>query len=178
MASLGFETATSQMVFLGVTTFLIWAFESLFQYLYMLSWRNLAQNVEHDIRMDGYEHVQKLDLNWYENQHLGNVTAILNDDVNQLERFLDSGVNDIIQIIISTLTVGAIFFFISPLIACFAIMPIPIILFIAFLFQKNLSPRYQAVRDAAGLISSTLFNNLLGIQTIKSFSPTTQTACS
>ena len=138
VASLGFDTATSQMIFLGVATFLIWAFESLFQYLYMISWRNLAQNVEHDIRMDGYEHVQKLDLSWYENQHLGNITAILNDDVNQLERFLDSGANDIIQIIISTLAVGGIFFYISPLIACFAIMPIPIILFIAFLFQKNL----------------------------------------
>lgn len=169
VASLGFQTLTSQMVFLGVATFLIWAFESLFQYLYMITWRNLAQSVEHDIRMDGYAHVQRLDLNWYENQHLGNVTAILNDDVNQLERFLDSGANDIIQIVVSTLAVGSIFFFISPLITCFSILPIPIILFIAFLFQKNLSPRYQAVRDSAGLINSTLFNNLLGIQTIKSF---------
>ena len=119
--------------------------------------------------MDGYRHVQRLDINWYENQYMGNITAILNDDVNQLERFLDSGLNEIIQITVSTIIVGAIFFYISPLIACFSIFPIPIILLIAFIFQKNLSPRYSAVREAAGFISSILFNNLLGIQTIKSF---------
>ena len=169
VASIGFKTATSQMIFLGIATFLIWAFESLFQYLYMVTWKNLSQNVEHDIRMDGYKHVQQLDINWHEKQHMGNITSILNDDVNQLERFLDSGVNDIIQITISTIIVGFIFFYISPLIACFSIFPIPIILLIAFMFQKNLSPRYSAVREAAGLISSILFNNLLGIQTIKSF---------
>ena len=169
VASLGFKTATAQMIFLGIATFLIWAFESLFQYLYMVTWKNLSQNVEHDIRMDGYRHVQRLDINWYEKQHMGNITAILNDDVNQLERFLDSGLNEIIQITVSTIIVGAIFFYISPLIACFSIFPIPIILLIAFIFQKNLSPRYSAVREAAGFISSILFNNLLGIQTIKSF---------
>ena len=169
VAALGFETVTSQMLFLGIATFLIWGFESLFQYLYTVAWKNIAQNVEHDIRMDGYSHVQKLDIEWYEKQRTGNIIAILNDDVNQLERFLNSGVNDIIQIIISTLVVGGIFFYISPLIACFSILPIPIILLIAFMFQKNLAPRYQAVRETAGYISSVLFNNLLGIQTIKSF---------
>ena len=109
VASLGFTTATSQMIFLGVATFLIWAFESLFQYLYMVTWKNLSQNVEHDLRMDGYAHVQQLDVNWHEKQHVGNITAILNDDVNQLERFLDSGIIDIIQITISTIIVGLIF---------------------------------------------------------------------
>ncbi len=169
VAALGFETVSSQMLFLGVATFLIWGFESLFQYLYTVAWKNIAQSVEHDIRMDGYTHVQKLDIEWYEKQQTGNIIAILNDDVNQLERFLNSGVNDIIQIIISTLVVGGIFFYISPLIACFSILPIPIILLIAFKFQKNLAPRYQAVREKAGYISTVLFNNLLGIQTIKSF---------
>ena len=169
VATIGFESLTSQMIFLGVATFLIWLFESIFQYLYMVNWRNLAQNLENNIRIDGYRHVQKLDMDWYENQHTGNITAILNDDINQLERFLDSGANNIIQIIVSTLAVGGIFFYISPLIACITIIPIPLILIIAFFFQKNISPRYHSVREAAGLISSTIFNNLLGIQTIKSF---------
>ena len=169
VASLGFESITSQIIFLAISTFFIWSLESLFQYLYSINWRNISQNVEHYIRLDAYDHVQKLDLSWYENENIGNITAILNDDVNQLERFLDSGINSIIQIIISTIAVGAVFFYISPVIACIAIMPIPIILIIAFFFQKNLNPRYQAVRNAAGNISTTVFNNLLGIQTIKSF---------
>ena len=169
IAKLGFPDPQSQITFLAICTFLIWAFESLFQYLYSISWRNIAQSIEHSIRLDAYTHVQLLDLSWFENQKTGDITAKLNDDVNQLERFLDNGLNEIIQIIVSSIAIGCVFFYISPLIASISIIPIPIILFVAFLFQKNLAPRYIAVRNAVGKMNNTIFNNLLGISTIKSF---------
>ena len=169
IAKLGFESIESQITLLAIATFLIWAFESIFEYLYSVQWKNIAQGVEHNIRIDAYSHVQNLDLEWYEKQKTGNITAILNDDVNQLERFLNGGFNDILQIIISTIAIGGVFFYISPLIALFAICPIPIILFIASFFQKKLSPKYLKVRNAAGNLSSSIFNNLLGIITIKGF---------
>ena len=137
IASLGFNSVESQISILAFCTFLIWAFESLFQYLYSISWRNLAQSIEHEIRIDAYSHVQDLHIKWFEDQKTGNITAILNDDINQLERFLDNGANDIIQIMVSTITIGGVFFFISPTIAAIAVLPVPIILFIASFFQKN-----------------------------------------
>ena len=169
IANLGFESASSQIAILGIITFLIWAFESIFQYLYSISWRNLAQSIEHNIRMDAYKHVQNLNIAWFENKKIGDITSKLNDDVNQLERFLDNGFNSIIQLFVSTIAIGAWFFYISPLVATITILPVPIILVIAFFFQKNLSPRYLAVRDSVGLLNNTIFNNLLGISTIKSF---------
>lgn len=169
IAKLGFESIESQITFLAIATFFIWAFESLFQYLYSISWRNLAQTIEHEIRIDAYNHVQNLDMPWFENKKVGDITAKLNDDVNQLERFLDNGFNTIIQLIVSSLAIGAVFFYISPLVASISILPIPIILIIAFFFQKNLSPRYLSVRNSVGLLNNTIFNNLIGISTIKSF---------
>ena len=168
IANLGFDSIGSQIAILGIITFLIWAFESIFQYLYSISWRNLAQSIEHNIRIDAYNHVQKLDISWFEDKKVGDITAKLNDDVNQLERFLDNGFNSIIQLAVSTIAIGAWFFYISPLVASITILPVPVILVIAFFFQKKLSPRYLAVRDSAGLMNSTIFNNLLGISTIKS----------
>ena len=169
IARLGFESIESQITLLAIATFLIWASESIFEYLYSVGWKNIAQGIEHHIRIDTYSHVQNLDLEWYEKQKTGNITAILNDDVNQLERFLNGGFNDILQIIVSTIAIGGVFFYISPLIALFAVCPIPIILFVASLFQKKLSPKYLDVRNAAGDLSSSIFNNLLGIITIKGF---------
>ena len=169
IAKLGFESIQSQITVLAIATFLIWAFESIFQYLYSISWRNLAQTIEHEIRIDAYNHVQKLDMTWFENKKVGDITAKLNDDVNQLERFLDNGFNTIIQLIVSSIAIGAVFFYISPLVASVSIFPIPVILVIAFFFQKNLSPRYLSVRNAVGVLNNTIFNNLIGISTIKSF---------
>jgi len=169
VASLGFNSIDSQVAFIGGITFLIWALESLFEYLYMIEWRGLAQRVEHDLRIKTYDHAQLLDLDWHEKQSIGNITAILNDDVNQLERFLNNGVNQIIQISVSTVIIGFIFFYISPLIATIAIVPVPIIFFISLFFQKKLSPKYKSIREKVGLLNTLIVNNLMGIKVIKSF---------
>ena len=165
----GIHGSEDQVITLALLTFGIWAFESIFQYMYMVGWRNIAQSIEHDIRRDLYQNVQSLDINWFENQKLGNISSIINDDVNQLERFLNNGINQIVQIIVSSILIGGVFFFISPLIAAIILIPIPVIFFISMFFQKNLSPKYLEVRESVGKLSASIFNNLLGISTIKSF---------
>ena len=70
---------------------------------------------------------------------------------------------------VSTVAIGAVFFYISPEMAVILVFPIPIILLISIYFQKNLSPRYLKVRESVGSLSASIFNNLLGIITIKSF---------
>jgi ATP-binding cassette subfamily B protein len=94
---------------------------------------------------------------------------VLNDDVNQLERFLDLGANEVILTISNVLLVGLAFFVISPQIALLAFIPIPVIVAGSLKYQRSLEKRYDAVRAAAGRIADTLTNNLGGITTIKAF---------
>lgn len=169
VSALGIEQVEHQLIALGILTFIIWAFESVFQYLYLILWRNLAQDVQHKFRTDAYAHVQNMDVAYFENQPTGNLTAILNDDINQLERFLNIGANDILQVVTSVIAVGAVFFVLSPKIAVFAFMPIPLIAIGAFYFQKKAEPRYAKVRDLAGKLAGSINNNIAGIATIKSF---------
>ena len=51
----------SQFIVLSALTFLVWTLESVFQYAYEWLWRNLAQAMEHDLRLDAYQHVQQLE---------------------------------------------------------------------------------------------------------------------
>ena len=87
---------------------------------YMLLWRNLAQTVEHEARMDAYAHVQQLELGYFEDQSTGGLMAVLNDDVNQLERFLDTGASAIILTVVNVVVVGIVFLVASPLLALVA----------------------------------------------------------
>ncbi len=158
-----------QLIALGVATFFIWVFESYTEYLYSIKWRNLAQSLQHRLRLDTYQHVQNLDMAYFEDKSTGNLLSILNDDINQLERFLEDGVNQIIQVFFSSIIIAAIFFFIAPVIAVFAVLPIPFILLGAFYFQGRLAPRFLEVRTKAGILGGRLANNISGIFTIKSF---------
>ncbi|MDX2427718.1 MAG: ABC transporter ATP-binding protein [Xanthomonadales bacterium] len=169
LADFGILEPFNQMLFLGVLTIAVWAFESLFQFFLQILWRNLSQSLQHDLRLDAYGHVQNLDMAWFEDSSTGGLVAILNDDVNQLERFLDGGANALIQVATSVIAVGAVFFYVSPQIALMAFTPVPVILLGAFWFQRKAQPLYANVREKVGSLSTRLANNLAGIATIKSF---------
>jgi ATP-binding cassette, subfamily B, bacterial len=154
---------------LAVLTAVIWISESIFQYLYAIKWRNLAQSIQHDIRLDAYDHVQHLDMAFFEERSTGGLMAVLNDDVNQLERFLDVGANEIWQLLTTIVVIGGIFIVIAPEIAWMTILPMPFIVWGSIRFQKKLAPRYARMREQVGILNSQLGNNLGGMATIKSF---------
>ena len=169
LGSIGFNTVPDQLIALSIISFLIWTAESFFEYLYGLMWRNLAQKTQHYLRIKAYDHLQKLEMTFFESDNTGRLMTVLNDDINQLERFLDEGANKIIQLIITVFIVGGAMILLAPGIALLAFIPIPFILWGSIRFQKNLAPRYREVRDRAGDLASRLNNNLSGMLTIKSF---------
>ena len=169
LSDFGYSDPKEQLIVLSILTVIIWVFESLFEYIYGVLWRNLAQTVQHELRLDAYSHIQNLEMEWFGDQSKGELMSILNDDINQLERFLDKGANELLQVSTTVVVISAIFFYISPEIAIYSILPIPIILWGSFRFQSRIGPRYAEVRKEVGLLNALLSNNLSGISTIKSF---------
>ncbi|MCA9893099.1 MAG: ABC transporter ATP-binding protein [Anaerolineae bacterium] len=169
LARLGVPDVFTQLLVLGVITLIIWILESLFDYLNRLIWRGLAQTIEHELRISTYAHVQSLDLSYFEDQSTGSLMSIINDDVNQLERFLDIGANSLLQVATTVIVISAAFFMLAPSVAWMALMPVPVIIYGSMWFQKQIGPRYRAVREQVSILNSQLSNNLSGITTIKSF---------
>jgi ATP-binding cassette subfamily B protein len=173
LSRFGVTAVPQQLAVLAVLSFVIWSAESLFEYLHGLLWRNLAQTVQHELRLEAYDHLQKLEMAFFEAGSSGRLMAVLNDDINQLERFLDHGANEILQLLTTVLAVGGAMLVLSPGVAGVSFIPIPVILWGSLRFQRRLAPRYAAVREQAGDLASRLSNNLGGMLTIKSFTAET-----
>jgi ATP-binding cassette subfamily B protein len=169
LADFGYSDPYDQFLILVGITVVIWVLESLFEYWFGILWRNLAQSAQHELRMDAYEHIQNLEMQWFSEQTTGGLMAIMNDDVNQLERFLDQGANDLLQVATTVIVVSAVMFILAPQVAIYAILPIPVIVGGSFLFQRRIGVRYTKVRKEVGNLNALLNNNLHGITTIKSF---------
>ena len=169
LGRMGVTDLTVQLLILGALTLLIWILESLFEYIQRVYWRNLAQSMQHDLRADAYDHVQHLEMAYFEDQSTGGLMSVLNDDINQLERFLDIGASDVVQILTTVIVIGGVFIVIAPSVAWMAAVPMPVIIWGSLRFQRLLAPLYSAVREQVGLINHQLANSLSGIATIKSF---------
>jgi ATP-binding cassette, subfamily B, bacterial len=165
----GIPDVGQQLALICGLSIIIWGLESLFEYFYARLWRNLAQTVQHYLRLDAYGHLQNLEMAFFEEQSTGSLMSILSDDINQLERFLDGGANEVIQVITTVIIIGGAFFILAPGVAWVAVLPMPFIIWGAIAFQKFLAPRYAAVRERVSFLNSRLSNNLSGITTIKSF---------
>ena len=169
LAKMGYPDVYDQLYILTAITVVIWVLESLFQYFYAVLWRNLAQTAQHELRMSAYTHIQDLEMQWYSEQSTGSLMAIMNDDVNQLERFLDQGATDLLHVATTIIVVGAIMVSVAPEVALLAILPVPIIVAGSFIYQRRIGVRYTKVRGKVADLNALLNNNLHGITTIKSF---------
>ena len=169
IAHFGVKDISGQFIILSLLSLIIWSLESAFQYAYDVLWRNLAQSIQHKLRQDTYNHLQELELAYFEERSTGGLMSILNDDINQLERFLNGGANDVVQVATTVVLIGGAFFILAPSVAWLAMLPMPFILWGSISFQNLLAPRYAEVREKVGLLNSQLANNLSGMTTIKSF---------
>ena len=174
LASVGIPDKRRQLVILAILTFIIWGLESLFDYLSAVTWRGISQDIEHNLRTETFENVLSLDMKYFENKSSGRLMAILNDDVNQLERFLDTGANKLLQTATTVIVIGGTFLYISPLIATFAFIPIPIIIFGSFKFTSTIASRYESIRESIETLNSNLSNSISGILNVKSFTRETK----
>ncbi|MBI4231238.1 MAG: ABC transporter ATP-binding protein, partial [Planctomycetes bacterium] len=158
-----------QVVWLGALTAVIFVLESLFQWAYQYGFMTLAQKVQHDVRVDAYEHLQTLEMAYFEDRRTGELLSVVNDDVNQLERFLNTGLNDILQLAflvgIAAILLGGH----DVRLTAIGLAPTPFILWGVLAFRRRLAPRYRAVREKVGDLSARLQNNLGGMAVIQAF---------
>lgn len=157
------------LLFLGGLATLIFMLESLTEWMLKRGFLRLAQRVQHDLRVDAYDHLQEREMAFFERQRTGNLMSVLNDDINQLERFLNSSFNEILQLIILFFFAGWSLMWLSPTLGLLGMAPIPFIIWGSFIYQRRIAPYYQQVRQQVGELGNRLENNISGILVIKSF---------
>ncbi|MCL9815636.1 ABC transporter ATP-binding protein [Natronocalculus amylovorans] len=127
-----------------------------------------AQNIQHEVRTDTYDKMQRLDMEFFADKQTGEMMSILSNDVNQLERFLNDGLNSAFRLGVMVIGIAVILVSLNPQLALVAMSPVPLIAVFTYIFVKRIQPKYAAVRSSVGKVNSRLENNLGGIQVIKS----------
>ncbi len=131
-------------------------------------WNAFAQKIQHDVRTDTYDEMQRLDMSFFADKQTGELMSILSNDVNRLERFLNEGMNGALRLSVMILGIGAILFTLNWQLAMVALLPVPLIALFTYVFVQLIQPKYATVRSSVGTLNSRLENNLGGISVIKS----------
>ncbi len=138
---------------------------------YVRNWalNRVAQDVQHEVRTDTYDAMQRQRLAFFDDNKTGEVMSVLNNDVNQLESFLSQDLQSGVQIAVTSLTIGAITLWLHWQLALVTLTMVPMLAYASYRFQRTIEPKYGDVRSAVGRLNARLENNIGGITVIKAF---------
>mgnify|MGYP000084754479 FL=1 len=153
------------VVYLVVASF---ALAALFHWTRNWGFNSFAQEIQHAVRTDTYDKMQRLNMGFFAERQTGELMSILSNDVNRLERFLNDGLNSAFRMGVMIVGIAGILFYINWQLALIALLPVPLVAFFTYVFIRVIQPKYARVRESVGRVNSRLENNLGGIQVIKS----------
>lgn len=165
----GITSVRTQIWALGAVAAAVFLLESVFEFAHKLLWRNLAQTVQHEIRVEAYAHLQTLEMSYLDNARTGALAVTLNDNVNQLEDFLNDGAHNLIELGTNVVVVSTIFVFFMPAVGWIALAPIPLLVWGSLRYEREIRPYMEEGEERNARLSSQLVDNVHGIATIKGF---------
>jgi ATP-binding cassette subfamily B protein len=130
-------------------------------------WNSFAQHIQHAVRTDTYDKMQRLNMDFFADKQTGEMMSILSNDVNRLERFLNDGMNSAFRLGVMVLGIAAILLYWNWQLAVITLGVVPLIAFFTYRFINTIQPKYAEVRSSVGQVNSRLENNLGGVQVIK-----------
>ncbi|RJT03827.1 ABC transporter ATP-binding protein [Halococcus sp. IIIV-5B] len=143
---------------------------AIFHYGRNWGWNAFSQNIQHAVRTDTYDKMQRLNMDFFADKQTGEMMSILSNDVNRLEQFLNGGLNSLFRLSAMVVGIAAIMLKLNWQLALVSLIPVPLVAVFTYYFIKRIQPKYAEVRSSVGQVNSRLENNLGGIQVIKSTS--------
>jgi ATP-binding cassette subfamily B protein len=133
------------------------------------AWNRFAQHLQHEVRVDTYDVVQRQDMSFFDDKQTGEIMSVLNNDVNQLESFFTNDLNSGIRISVLVVGVAAFTLYLNWQLAIVGMASIPLLAVASYVFVQKIGPKYGRVRGSVGGLNARLENNIGGIEVVKTY---------
>jgi ABC-type multidrug transport system fused ATPase/permease subunit len=125
--------------------------------------------VEFDLRQRFYNHLQRLELGFFDSQQTGQLMSRATVDLQSIRFFLGYGLIFITQNLLTIVLASAVMFAIDPLLALIALAPAPVIVFTASRYNRVSRPALQEVQQRIAELTAEAEENVSGIRIVKAF---------
>jgi len=129
----------------------------------------VSLGVEFDLRQAFYEHLQKLELGFFDSQQTGQLMSRATIDLQSIRFFLGYGLIWVSQSALTILFAAAAMFVIDPLLAALALAPVPFLVVTATRYSRRNRPAEQEVQQRIGEVTANAEESISGIRIVKAF---------
>ena len=136
-------------------------------YGHQLVLARVSQRVIYTLRNDLFLHLQRLPMSFHNKYKVGSVMSRAQNDVYQLQEFLDIVVVSLADLL-SLAGIVTIMFVISPKLALVSLASLPVLVIAVYWWQRYARPTFLRVRIAISRVNGSLAENLTGVRVVQS----------
>jgi ATP-binding cassette subfamily B protein len=129
----------------------------------------VSLGVEYDLRNRMYEHLQSLELGFFDSQQTGQLMSRATVDLQAVRFFLGYGLVFILQSVVTVLVAAVLMFSLNPLLALITLAPMPLLVWVAFRFGRLNRPAAQEVQQRIAELTADVEENVSGVRVVKAF---------
>ena len=122
-----------------------------------------------DLRKQLMEHLQRLDLSFYDRNPVGRLVTRVTTDVDVLNDLFASGLVTILGDVLVLSFIIAIMFRLSPLLTAIMLAAMPFVILVTMIFRRTVAQSYRRIRVAIARINSYLQEHITGIVVLQLF---------
>ncbi|KMK75658.1 ABC transporter ATP-binding protein [Alkalihalobacillus pseudalcaliphilus] len=159
----------TMLSYLAIAAFALYVL-SYFANMFRIRWMNeLGQHIIFDIRESLFKHIQKLSHRFFDQRSAGSILVRVINDVNSLQDLFTNGVINLIMDIVMLLGIVFILFYLSPELAIFVLIVVPIMFFISTKLRRKIRRAWQFVRVRQSILNSHLNESIQGIRVTQAY---------
>ncbi len=145
---------------------LSWAF----QYLQLNQSGIIGHNVLRQLRIEMFDHLQRLSLSFYDTHEVGRVMSRVTSDVTSLQELMTSGMLTVFGNLAGLVVVVVALILLDWKLALLTFCTVPLLIGLMVLWQRRARDAFVNVRQAIAVVNSTLNENVSGVKVIQSMS--------
>jgi ATP-binding cassette subfamily B protein len=160
---------SSLLVGAAVLLVLLALVRSLFAFgeLYLGAW--LSQRAAYDLRNAYFRHVQRLSFSFHDRTQSGDLMSRAIGDISKVQQFVGQGLLEATNVPILFVGVSLVLLRTDARLALIALSPLVLLAAVTVRFGQVIEPRFKAVQDQEGVISTRAQENFTGMRVVKAF---------
>lgn len=138
-------------------------------YICSYSVRILASKVVFDIRKDAFKQLQKLPVQYFSDHPDGKVVSYIVHDSSAILSLYENTLLELVRAIVQIVFIYGAMFILSPKLAMYSLIIVPIITIWVYLYRKYVSVNFRETREIQSNMNAMMNEQFHGIEVIQAF---------
>lgn len=143
--------------------------QSVIRYFHSIMTNTLGQSVIRDLRIDVFNHIARLRLQYFDNTPIGRLITRTVSDLETIANIFSEGLIQIIGDLLQLAVILGVMFYTDWKLTLIVLIPMPVMILATYIFKEAMKSAFQDVRKWISNLNTFLQEHITGISVIQYF---------